>query len=163
MDPVALIVNCHVLYSAVQEKLATVKSNRHQFELLKLRLDHIREPLKQLEKLQKEGHLPCSVVVLEDFHKFLEEISQFVSQKRFQVQTAGSSALSWLSEVYNSSEDQAQFIEFDKRIGNHLQSLNLHVTVQLLDFARAAHQDAAKADAEVHSMELRMIDMKKLV
>lgn len=164
MDPLTLITNCYALYRAIKEKLDTVKGNRHQFELLKVRMEHIREPLLQLEKLQKEGHLPCSNAVLVTFYTFLEEVAQFVAQKRFQQEkTQSSSALRWLSEAYFSSDDQAQFIEFDNQIRNHLQSLNLHVTVKLLDYAKAAHQDTAKATAEVHSFELHMIDMKKLV
>jgi serine/threonine protein kinase len=163
MDPLSIIKTCYELYESIHEKMKTVVKNRHQFEQLNSRVGDVKLPLQNLQALHAKGQLPCSEHVLRNFLKLLTKIDAFVIEKRFQVQANASSAvMNWLSEAYYASDDQARFVEFDKQITSHLQSLNLHITVTLCDYARAAHQDTAKASAQGHALQLRMIEPKAL-
>jgi serine/threonine protein kinase len=170
MDPLTVIKTCYELYESIHERVETAVKNRHQFDLLKDRVAEVETPLKHLQKLHVEGKLPCSVDVLRNFLKLLTKIDVFVKEKRFQQQASiPTTTMYWFSEMYYASDDQARFVEFDKLISNHLQNLNLHITVTLFDYARsqaeyarAAHQDIETASQHVRGQQLNVIDSKAL-
>jgi serine/threonine protein kinase len=67
-----------------------------------------------------------------------------------------------VAEMYHCADDKEQFVQFDRMLTSNLQSLNLHITVKILDYTMAATKDAARAAESTAGIQLTQVDLKKL-
>jgi serine/threonine protein kinase len=164
MDPIAILSSCYTLYQSIQDRLDLVENNRNQFDLLKQKVAEIADPIDRLKVLHAKGQLPCTDKALEGLHRTLEKIQMFVQQKRFTraPSTSATSVLNLVAELYHGADDKEQFILFDHLLSSSLQSLNLHITVKILDYTMAATKDAARAAQSTAEIQLTQIDYKKI-
>eukprot|EP01036_Dinobryon_divergens_P028166 gene28166-37066_t len=169
MDPTALLSTAYTLYQAIDENLKTVMKNKRQFELLGQRIGDLAGPIKILQDIHKSTKkLQCTESALRSLISTLESIQSFVSQARFQKSdgdTAASSMLLLISQMYHASEDNESFVHFDKLLTNNLQSLSFGVNIAILDYTTAAVKDEETTFAESGLSSkpvLREIDISKL-
>lgn len=174
IDPIGTLSSCIDLYFAITQQIALVGKNKEQFELLGQKIAEIEGPINHFKNLALQGQLPCSLKTIQALHRTLERIAQWSGQSRFQPRSKKSvKALAFLSDLYHSSDDTDKFREFSDLISSQLESLNLHITVRLLDFSIAAAKDTATAarissigsntnTPKPDSMQLTLIDKKYL-